>query len=416
MPPRLALADKKLNFSCAYAWLVIFACTFAIPPKGYTLPSTLCAHVAELLPLAEKLRQLRAIRPVRCREVSQSEYLTLTDRLTRAQNEPARLHAEETLFKALGFIPENYAYAECTLHGFGNSSWALYDRIAKEIVLRNDLATSDSILIHELVHALQDQHFDLTRLRRLVHTSDEDLALSALVEGDAMVVEREADKASTVASPVNSDDGFSEKCRPPPRLFDLYMFPYEWGLRFAGELTRDERNLAFRAPPLTTRAILYPLEFKHALHSEAPLGAKTLIDLRSPLYRDTLGEYFIRSLFKLWVDPPAAILAGKGWLQDNLQLRSNDETVAIKWRIQVEGPPDVAQLCRAFKGFEQGLHGFMIESSGCTWRAEKRALLDSRLSSDSNSVQYTVRISRKTSGLPTNYSGPQKKFLEFLKK
>ena len=44
-------------------------------------------------------------------------------------------------------------------------------------------------LVHELTHALQDQHFDLTKLDRGVETSGEDFALTALVEGDATSVE-----------------------------------------------------------------------------------------------------------------------------------------------------------------------------------------------------------------------------------
>ena len=44
-------------------------------------------------------------------------------------------------------------------------------------------------LVHELTHALQDQHFDLTKLDDAVETSGEDFALTALVEGDATSVE-----------------------------------------------------------------------------------------------------------------------------------------------------------------------------------------------------------------------------------
>ena len=40
-------------------------------------------------------------------------------------------------------------------------------------------------LVHELTHALQDQHFDLTKLDEQVETSGQDFALTALVEGDA---------------------------------------------------------------------------------------------------------------------------------------------------------------------------------------------------------------------------------------
>jgi hypothetical protein len=44
-------------------------------------------------------------------------------------------------------------------------------------------------LVHELVHALQDQHFGLTQLDLSATSTDESLAVRALVEGDARVAE-----------------------------------------------------------------------------------------------------------------------------------------------------------------------------------------------------------------------------------
>src|SRR4051794_40842582 len=41
------------------------------------------------------------------------------------------------------------------------------------------------VLIHEMVHALQDQHFGLDRLHETAFGSDAELARAALVEGDA---------------------------------------------------------------------------------------------------------------------------------------------------------------------------------------------------------------------------------------
>src|SRR5262245_2968270 len=41
------------------------------------------------------------------------------------------------------------------------------------------------VLIHEMVHALQDQHFGLKNLHKTTFDGDADLARSALVEGDA---------------------------------------------------------------------------------------------------------------------------------------------------------------------------------------------------------------------------------------
>ena len=51
-----------------------------------------------------------------------------------------------------------------------------------------DVATRVTV-VHELTHALQDQHFDLNKLTDATKTSGADTALTALIEGDAVRVE-----------------------------------------------------------------------------------------------------------------------------------------------------------------------------------------------------------------------------------
>src|SRR5262245_25028717 len=67
---------------------------------------------------------------------------------------------------------------------------AYYDIIKKEVVLYDDIKSnySKAVLIHELVHALQDQHFDLKKLHQASFGSDGEMARAALVEGDAQLV------------------------------------------------------------------------------------------------------------------------------------------------------------------------------------------------------------------------------------
>src|SRR5207237_10042636 len=61
----------------------------------------------------------------------------------------------------------------------------------KMLYLYNDIsgAYESGVLIHEMVHALQDQHFDLGKLKARLHltnyNSDAERALAALIEGDA---------------------------------------------------------------------------------------------------------------------------------------------------------------------------------------------------------------------------------------
>src|ERR1043166_5642110 len=62
-----------------------------------------------------------------------------------------------------------------------------YDIKEKTLYLYDDIAGNyeRGVLIHEMVHALQDQHFGLAKLHQESFGSDAELAMAALIEGDA---------------------------------------------------------------------------------------------------------------------------------------------------------------------------------------------------------------------------------------
>src|SRR5262245_14221662 len=62
-----------------------------------------------------------------------------------------------------------------------------YSPTEKTLYVYNDVKGNYArgVLIHEMVHALQDQHFGLGKLHQQTFGSDAELALAALVEGDA---------------------------------------------------------------------------------------------------------------------------------------------------------------------------------------------------------------------------------------
>jgi uncharacterized iron-regulated protein len=73
----------------------------------------------------------------------------------------------------------------------GKGAQGYYSPKEKTLFLYDDVKGSYQmgVLIHEMVHALQDQHFDLTKLKASLHSDklgdDAELALAALIEGDA---------------------------------------------------------------------------------------------------------------------------------------------------------------------------------------------------------------------------------------
>ncbi|MBV9947200.1 MAG: hypothetical protein JOZ69_10155 [Myxococcales bacterium] len=133
------------------------------------------------------------------------------------------------------------------------------------------------VLVHEIVHALQDQHFDLARGEGL--PDDEGLAYSALVEGDAVLSAHavqafdrgDLDRwiAHAVAQPRASaeemvgkpESAGPEASRAPALLRRRHFFPYLEGTAFAVALHRSggfERiDAAFARPPRSTEQVLH---------------------------------------------------------------------------------------------------------------------------------------------------------------
>src|SRR5579884_2219055 len=90
-------------------------------------------------------------------------------------------------------------------------------------------------LAHELTHALQDQHYDLTKVEARMANTDE-AALVSLIEGDAIRIQNAYEKTLSPADQqAYQDEQSSAQTRAaspgqvPPILRDMLSFPYIFG-------------------------------------------------------------------------------------------------------------------------------------------------------------------------------------------
>jgi len=171
----------------------------------------------------------------------------------------------------------------------------------KRLFLYDDLTSAyeRGVLIHEMVHALQDQHFGLAKLHQESFGSDAELASAALVEGDATftMIELLKKDQPRVAAML---DAPLEKAK---NLQNAFL--YAQGARYVKAL--KERggwkavNAAYRFPPRTTAAILHP-------------GGVETIDLGSG---KTYGEFGIIKMLAAHPETRAiAVDAAAGWQGD----------------------------------------------------------------------------------------------------
>jgi hypothetical protein len=139
-----------------------------------------------------------------------------------------------------------------------------YDTSSKAVYVVSDSGyCEDEGLVHELAHALDDQHFDLEGLRMRLHQRDpSDFIYRCVAEGSAELVRvaflrRHGQAASIVAARGVHEYGAVE---PDPRVRTL-VAAYDFGLRVvtaAAAHGSNGVNGLFINPPSSQSVILHP--------------------------------------------------------------------------------------------------------------------------------------------------------------
>jgi hypothetical protein len=240
-----------------------------------------------------------------------------------------------------------------------------YDQDKKALFVRGtDLDDVDTrvTLVHELTHALQDQHFDLTKLDRGVETSGEDFALTALVEGDATSIEDdylfslsdEEQDAYFAAEPDDTVDSTPTASDIPPVL-DLFVGgPYIYGSRYL-EVLRDAGgvkrvNRAFGKPPTSEEQIIDPVAASAAQAAKRVPAPKLARDEKRHGDVDDFGALSMYLVLAARLDPKVALTAAEGWGGDRYVAYSKRGTDQECVRVAIAGDTaaDTQEIADAF--------------------------------------------------------------------
>ncbi len=208
-------------------------------------------------------------------------------------------------------------------------------------------------LAHEVVHFLQDKHFQTPERA----TFDGEKAWSALVEGDAdftrtKYLERIASEPAPVIKPLTPPSAISVAPQMPLAVARLFRFPYDFGESFISALYRkggwSEVNQAYLHPPKTTEQILHPERY---FLDEIPEQVQALpLDISGwrKAKVDRLGEYFIRVLLETQLPSSCAGEAAQGWGGDRLTCYETAKGYVFLWQIAWDSEDEAIQFHRAF--------------------------------------------------------------------
>lgn len=294
----------------ALGWLALFfgawsgAATLASADDGGVVvvadDPALVARIERAALQIEKVRGLAPLGPIRAEVQTRAEMRAQLEAMIAREISPAELAASERLLKALGILGRDVDYLAMMMDLYEDQVAGYYDARAGTLYLLSDdgLADDELILIHELFHAVQDQHFGLLALQEgVLRLSDASLARSALVEGDAMVVMATVPLGAPLGRAqamlmMGAMEAFTGAMTPPalaPGLADVppviwrqLVFPYASGMGFVlQQFTEGGWPLVdsvYARPPVTTREILVPRLWRSGwqptwLHTPALEGA-----------------------------------------------------------------------------------------------------------------------------------------------
>lgn len=222
----------------------------------------------------EQHRGLQFKEPVKVEFLSSSQFdkeVAVPQPTSRADRAAQSLALRE--LRALGLVHGNVnlAASENTLSQ--SDIVGLYVDSKKTVFVRGTALTPyvRVTLAHELTHALQDQYFDLDKLRQAV-TNGDDTALTSLIEGDAV---RDENLYEQSLSPAEQqayqqeqgqlEGGAGKTAAVPEILTDMLNFPYALGPTFVDALAAKGGTAAidraFRDPPVSEAQIANPVEY-----------------------------------------------------------------------------------------------------------------------------------------------------------
>ncbi len=332
------------------------------------------AEIAELAAVAEDIRGLRFLEPPEVTVVTKAEMEARVQDRIDEELTPEDVDVETRLLQLLGLLDQGVDLKQLYQDVLGEVVVGQYDGDTAELVVASDDAElsplSKSNVVHELIHALSDQHFDHFAIWREMLDAeryDEAAAYQALLEGEATYFQAlyAAERLSTaerleLALEVNRTDADAFRASPY-FLQESLMFPYLEGFQFVLRLIEsggvEAVNQAYEQPPTSTEQIIHPARYFDGEGAE-PV---TLAAFEVPgydLYEESVwGELSLRLMFGQVEDPGLAAQVGDGWGGDVYRVLFDEDDVLFVLSYRADTDRDAAELAAALEGYTAAIGG-----------------------------------------------------------
>jgi hypothetical protein len=350
---------------------------------GVDHPDEWDERVADLVAFVEEERGLDFEHPVHVDFLSGDEFREeVTAREELDDDEQAELETTTAMLRAVGLVSGDVDLLDIGDQLVGEGVAGFYRFEDERIVVRGDDIddTLRATVVHELVHALQDQHFGIGDVEH--DTSGESAAFTAFVEADAMQVEQAwidslpADRRQEVERARLADAEGIEFDEVPEVFVELMGFPYVFGPMFLDavleERGQEGRDALFTDPPTTEEHIVRPQSY---LDGELPEEVPTPEPRDGGVVvEDSEGDFGMLSLLVVLaerVEFEDAWRAVRGWAGDATVAHDVERTVGgeaapaltcIDTEVVFETAGDAAHFGDVFDTWADGLPAEQVTS------------------------------------------------------
>lgn len=309
---------------------------------------------------------------------------------------PLELAGLERTYKRFGLLPDSMDLRAYLLDLLTEQVAGYYDPATRVlyVVEGGDPTITSSTVVHELVHALQHQHFELDTVKSLKGDNDRQVALQTMIEGQAtyemMVILvggtdfgmrlpggwdaiRENIRAEQEKMPVFAN--------APVILRETVLFPYLSGAEFIRQHKRLRPGTQpYDPPPASTEQILHPEKYTDSLPDLPTRVTLPAPRFASLVHEDNLGEFETRLfLYEHLRDVGRAAQAAAGWDGDRYQLVQTPQGEGLVWFTVWDSALDAAEFRDALERSVERRFGVAPRSGGSgdsrRWTARGRQLM-----------------------------------------
>ncbi|WP_436794231.1 hypothetical protein [Actinospongicola halichondriae] len=351
---------------------------------GIDYPDEWATEVLAFVEIVEQERDLEFEHPVHVDFLSEDEFRAqvTSDESELTDEDRESIEQSTGLLRAVGLVQGELDLFEASNDLTGEGVVGFYSFEDKRIRMRGEELTParKSTLVHELTHALQDQHFDLGARRDAYAEAEDDAgdtAFDAIVEGDGRRIETayiatlsDEELADLEADELAEAEEFESNAEDIPQVLQtLFGSPYALGevmLTLAVEIDgNDAVDKLFEDPPTNEEHLFDPWTLL--------LDHDTAKEVTEPKVSD--GEEFDRGAFGAlgWflvlaerVDLLTALDATDGWGGDAYVGFDRDGVTCARMTYRADSAADLDQMEAALQEWVAAAPGTeaSVERSG----------------------------------------------------